>query len=61
MLMSMFELASLGRGYYCVKKSSDLNGRDKFGWEWSVFAAYLVKEIDHICMNGTVGPSSVVR
>ena len=37
--MSVSELASLGRGYYCAikcEKCSDLSGRGKFGWQWSV-------------------------
>ena len=37
--MSVSELAFLGRGYYCAikcEKCSDLSGRGKFGWQWSV-------------------------
>lgn len=55
--MSVSELASLGRGYYCAmkcEKCSDLSGRGKFGWQWTV--VYLVKE--HICMNSIIGPPS---
>ena len=32
--MSVSELASLGRGYYCAMKCE--NGRGKFGWQWTV-------------------------